>query len=177
MSDNTEKDNKQLGSNIISILIIIGIFIMFIIISFFIKDYKLQIAYWSVVGLLTLTLINLYMSIGYYIKLREDPGQPGPRGPKGEKGPIGDPGKCTFSEKCGISDCEDKILALTDEYYPDISRACIKNNNKCSNEELELAKPISKQVDRLIEQCKKSNRAESDFLRKIRPLIANLEKK
>lgn len=169
-------DNKQLGNNVISILIIIGIFIAFIIISFFIKDTKLQIAYWSVIGLLTLTIINLYMSISYYIKLREDPGKPGSRGPKGDKGPRGDPGKCTFSEKCGISDCEDKILALTDEYYPDISRKCIEDNKKCSNEELHMAKPISKQVKRLVKECKTTSRAESDFLRRIRPIIANMKR-
>lgn len=160
----------------VSILILIIIFIIFIVINFFINDAKLKLAYWFIVGLLFLTIMNIYMSIVYYIKLREDPGEPGPRGPKGQKGPLGDIGKCSFSETCGIEKCPEKIYAVANEYYPDINIECLKDNSKCSLEEKDRAVPVSNVIKELIDECKKTKRGEDEFIRKITPLIANMKK-
>lgn len=162
--------------NIISILLIILIFIVFIVINFFITDPKMKLAYWFVVGLLFLTIMNIYMSVIYYIKLREDPGEPGPRGPKGQRGPEGDIGKCTFSETCGIQNCSEKIYGIGNKYYPDINIECLKDTKKCSNEERERAIPVSNVLKTLISECESTQRSEDDFIRKITPLIANMEK-
>lgn len=162
--------------NIVSFLIIIVILVIFIIISLFINETNMKIAYWLVIGLLILSITNMYMSIVYYIKLREDPGTPGPRGPKGPRGPSGDPGKCTSSDKCGIEDCEEKMYNIASNYYPSISISCLKDNARCTDEELESARPVTKQVKQLITECKKTSRAEEDFIARIRPIIANMEK-
>lgn len=167
--------------NTVSILIIILIYVVLLIISQFIDDFNLRIAYWFIVGLGTLTAINMYLSIAYYIKLRNDPGIPGPRGEKGSSGPKGHMGKCTFSDECGISRCNEKIYSLAEELYADagLSRKCIeKPMEHCkSHDEREKALPIHNQVEMLIEQCKKTHRAEEDFMRKIRPQIELLQKR
>lgn len=161
--------------NVVSFLIIVIILVIFIVLSMFIEETNMKIAYWLVIGLLLLTITNMYMSIVYYIKLREDPGSPGPRGPKGEKGPKGDPGKCTFSEKCGIEGCNEKIFDMASNYYPSISIECLKDNKRCTDDEMEKAKPVTKQIYQLIDECKKTKRAEGDFIARIRPVLANME--
>jgi hypothetical protein len=162
--------------NTTSLLIIMLIFIVFIVISLFITESNLRLAYWFVVGLGTLTIINFYSTIVYYIKLRNDPGIPGPRGAKGEKGPKGHIGKCTFSRKCGIQNCDQKIFSIGQEFYPDIPRNCLENPSTCSSNELqEKAIPLNKQLKQLIKSCKTTSRAEEDFMRKIKPQIEFME--
>ena len=95
---------------------------------------------------------------------------------KGPRGPRGDPGKCTSSDKCGIEDCEEKMYNIASNYYPSISISCLKDNARCTDKELESARPVTKQVKQLITECKKTSRAEEDFIARIRPIIANMEK-
>ena len=160
-----------------SILTIILIYLVFFIINLFINDFNTRLAYWFIVALITLSLMNFYLSIMYYIRLRNEPGKPGPRGDKGEQGAKGDIGKCTFSEKCGINDCQGKIFGLGEKFYPDIPLRCLKDTTKCkSHTEREKAVPINKELNRLIEKCNKTKMAEEDFMRRITPLIENMEK-
>lgn len=161
--------------NIVSFLIIVIILIVFIVISLFIEEFRLKLAYWLVVVLFVLSITNMYMSIVYYIKLREDPGIPGPRGAKGDQGPSGDIGKCTFSDKCGIENCEEKIYNIASDYYSSIPLECLKDNTKCNENDAEKALPITNQINMLIEECKKTQTAESDFILRITPVIANME--
>lgn len=163
--------------NTVTFLIIMVIFVIFIAISFFIEENSLKLAYWFIVGLAILTFINLYLSIAYYIKLRNEPGIPGPRGSKGERGPIGDIGKCTFSEKCGIENCDDKILGVAEELYPSLSRDCLMDITKCSSpQDKEKAKPVGEQIKTLIDKCKTTSMAEEDFMRRVLPILDNMEK-
>ena len=136
----------------------------------------MKLAYWLVVALFIFALVNMYTSIVYYIKLREDPGIPRPRGTKGDTGPKGDSGKCTFSDKCGIENCDEKVYDMAHNYYPSISLECLKDNNRCTTDEIDKAIPVTKQIKLLIDECKTTQRAESDFIRKIRPILANMEK-
>ena len=69
------------------------------IISMFIEEKRLRLAFYLIVALATLCFINLYLTFTYYIKLRNEPGIPGPQGPKGDKGPKGDAG-----DEGGVSD-------------------------------------------------------------------------
>ena len=167
--------------NIVSILVIILIYVVLLVISQFIDDFNLKIAYWFIVGLGTLTAINIYLSIAYYIKLRNDPGIPGPRGPKGSMGPKGHSGKCTFSDECGITRCNEKIYAIAEDLYADagLTRNCLEDPmSKCeTHQEKEKALPIHNQVEMLIEKCKKTHRSEEDFMRKIKPQIEFLTKR
>ena len=64
---------------------------------------------------------------------------------------MGDIGKCTFSEKCGIEECDNKILGVAEELYPDLTRECLMDIVKCNSpQEKEKAKPIGNQVKKLI---------------------------
>ena len=159
-----------------TILTIILIYLIFFIINLFIEDFNTRLAYWFIIILGTLAFINLYLSILYYIRLRNEPGKPGPRGEKGQQGAKGDIGKCTFSEKCGINDCEGKIFDIAEKLYPDIPLKCLKDTKKCRNHnEREKASPVNKELKRLIKRCNKTKMAEEDFMRKIRPQIENME--
>jgi hypothetical protein len=159
-----------------TMLIIILIYLTFFIINLFIQDFNTRLAYWFIIALGTLAFMNLYLSVLYYIRLRNEPGEPGSRGEKGLQGANGDIGKCTFSEKCGINDCRGKIFGLGEKFYPDIPLKCLKNTKKCrSHTEREKAIPVNKELKRLIERCNKTKMAEEDFMRRITPLIENME--
>ena len=82
----------------LSTLLILLIFsIIFIAIGFMIPETKYKIAYYMILMLLCLSVLNVYLSIVYYIQLRNDVGIPGSQGAKGIKGAKGVPGKCSFS--------------------------------------------------------------------------------
>jgi len=158
--------------NIGTLLVIIFIYIILIVISLYFKDFRLKIAYWFVVGLGTLTLINIYLSITYYISLRNDVGIPGPRGPKGDSGPAGDVGKCTLSKTCGVQNCEDKVYSIAADIFPDITRSCITDPNTCPDViTKEKALPLNTLFNQLINECKSTKLPEDEFMRRIRPQL------
>jgi hypothetical protein len=156
--------------NIGTLLVVIFIYIILAIISLYFTDFRLKIAYWFVVALGTLTVINIYLSITYYISLRNEVGVPGPRGTKGDPGPVGDVGKCTLSETCGIQNCEDKLYAIAANIYPNMSRTCISDPNTCGDVATkEKAIPLNKLFNQLINECKTTKMPEDEFMRRIRP--------
>ena len=105
------------------ILTIIALTIVFlsIIINKFIIDPQLQYIYWLVVFLLFVSVSNIYMTMYYYVKLRNEPGIKGERGNPGEKGQVGSNGVCEINTGCGaIENCrdliEEELLTLMPEY-------------------------------------------------------------
>lgn len=156
----------------IGILLLILIFIIIIVINQYIVDNNYRLIFFFVIGLAVLTIMNLYISIVYYIKLRNEKGKRGPRGEKGDKGPKGHQGKCSISRKCGIIGCDEKIYSIARELYPKLSKSCLKNPDKCENEaHKEQAIPINKQLKLLISECKTTKRNEDDFMKRIRPQL------
>ena len=94
------------------LLTIIALTIVFlsIIINKFIVDPQLQYIYWLVVFLLFVSVSNIYMTMHYYVKLRNEPGIKGERGDPGEKGQGGSTGVCEINTGCGaIQNCRDLI--------------------------------------------------------------------
>ena len=81
------------------LLTIIALTIVFlsIIINKFIVDPQLQYIYWLVVFLLFVSVSNIYMTMYYYVKLRNEPGIKGERGDPGEKGQVGSNGVCEIN--------------------------------------------------------------------------------
>ena len=64
---------------------------------------------------------NIYMTMYYYVKLRNEPGIKGERGDPGEKGQVGSNGVCEINTGCGaIENCrdliEEELLTLMPEY-------------------------------------------------------------
>jgi hypothetical protein len=98
-------------------------FFISIIISQFIIDPNLKIAYWLMLLLVYISLSNIYMSIYFYNKLRAQPGLRGERGDSGEQGARGSDGVCIVQPECGIIDYNKMIkdlLRTLDENYDNI---------------------------------------------------------
>ena len=148
-----------------SILIVLILISIIVTVSFFITEPSYKLAYFIIVGLGFLCLLNIYLTVFYYIKIRNTEGSPGPMGPKGNRGPKGEPGKCSFSETCGIANPRTKIVDTASKMY-DIPAKCINTPNlrNCDNEDIVAqAVAIAKQVNVLEDMAAKSTMAEKDF--------------
>ena len=154
-------------------LILLIIALIFISIGFMIPEMRYKIAYFMIVMLLALTVLNMYLSVVYYIKLRNDPGIPGQQGPKGPKGAKGIPGKCSFAETCGIDDARNKILNVANEMYK-IPLECLDNPSldTCNDQDtVDIAKPINTQINMLEKIAYSSTMSNTDFMNKIKVCI------
>jgi hypothetical protein len=151
-------------------LILLIIFIIAFSISFFIEDMKYRISYYMILCLMFLAVLNIYLSIVYYIELRNNPGIPGPQGDKGPKGVKGNPGKCSFTETCKIEDARKKILNVAHSMY-EIPEKCLDKPSisSCGTQDiLEQATPINAQIDMLEKIAYSSNVSEKDFMDKLK---------
>jgi hypothetical protein len=150
-------------------LVLLIIVLILISIGFMIPESTYKVAYFMIVCLLGLTILNVYMSIIYYIQLRNDPGVPGTVGKKGPTGVKGLPGKCTFTQSCEIVNARDKIVTVANTMYG-ISKDCIDNPsiNTCGDQDtLEQAVPINQQINMLEQIAYSTTMAEPDFMTKI----------
>lgn len=160
-------------------LILVTIYIVAIAISMFIEDKTQKIYYFMIIGLATLVYLNVYLSVVYYIKLRNEPGIPGPRGPKGSKGPTGSNGKCKISDKCGFTkEDADKILYDAAAETFETSKACLKEPSleNCNGgaSEVERIKPVNQQIQMLEEMAQQGLFTKQEFEKKIRNTLGNL---
>ena len=155
-----------------TLLILLIIFIIFFGISFLIEEPKYRISYYMILGLLFLAALNIYLSIAYYVELRNAEGIPGTQGEKGPQGVKGNPGKCSFTETCNIQDARNKILGVAYDMYKDIPPNCIKNPTlaSCGNnqEKLDMAKPINAQINMLEKIAYDTQMSEKDFMDKLK---------
>ena len=153
-----------------TLLIILIVFIIFFSISFFIPETKYRIAYYMILALLFLSGLNIYLSVVYYIQLRNTPGVAGTQGDKGPTGVKGSPGRCSFSETCKIKDARGKILNVANSMYK-IPIACLDNPSlsTCENSQdtLEQAYPINKQINMLEKIAFSTTMGEKDFMDKL----------
>ena len=151
-------------------LILLIIALILISIGFMIQEVKYKIAYFMVICLLGLSILNIYLSIVYYIKLRNDPGIPGEMGKKGPRGVKGLPGKCSFTETCGIDDPRKKIINVANTMY-DISKECLDKpsleNCNDNQDTLEQAIPINTQINMLEKIAYSTTMSEKDFMKKL----------
>jgi hypothetical protein len=143
-----------------------------IIISLFIEDRTYKIYYFLILALGFLTFLNCYLGVIYYIKLRNEPGIPGPRGPKGDKGPSGSKGKCVLTEKCGFDKKElESILYDMASQTFQTSKSCIKNpslqNCEGGADEVERLQPVSDKLKHLENLALKGNFTKQELETKI----------
>lgn len=104
---------------IYTVMVLTIIFIS-IIISKFIVNPDLQYIYWLVVFLLFVSVSNIYMTMYYYVKLRNDPGIKGERGDPGEKGIPGSDGVCEINTSCNaVQNCRALIKKRLMEKMPE----------------------------------------------------------
>ncbi len=151
-------------------LILLIIALILISIGFMIPEVKYKIAYFMIICLLGLSILNIYLSIVYYIKLRNEPGIPGEMGKKGPGGVKGLPGKCSFTESCEFEDPRGKILNVANTMY-DIPNDCLDNptleNCNDNQDMLEQSIPINKQINMLEKIAYSTTMSEKDFLKKL----------
>ena len=124
-----DENSGNFTKNFILILIIIILFVIFYIISP--KEPGIKTTYWMVIGLACLSIINIYLSIYYYIKLRSQKGISGTRGPRGNKGSKGDTGVCASSERCQIdkNECKDLLTTIRNEHWENIEPQCYADSS------------------------------------------------
>ena len=171
------------SSNLATIFIFLIIFIIFFGISFMIQDFKYRVCYYMILALLFLASLNIYLSIVYYIQLRNTPGVQGPQGDKGPKGMKGSTGKCSFSQTCGIQQPRDRIIIPAAKLmYPDIPENCLDtptlanctktgDTGTMSQDRLDQAQPINEQINMLEQIAQSSSMTENDFRNKIEVCI------
>jgi hypothetical protein len=151
-------------------LILLIFAVIFISIGFMIPETKYKIAYYMILMLLFLSVLNIYLSVVYYIQLRNDAGIPGPQGSKGPSGAKGAPGKCSFTEKCGINNARDIILNTANSMY-NIPQPCLDNPNlaNCKDQNtLDEAIPINAQVNMLEKIAYSTTMSQKDFENKLK---------
>jgi len=162
---------------ITQIILFLFVFTLFVIVGISIGDKNLKISYFLVVSLILFTLFNCYLTISYYKDLRNVGGKQGERGLKGEQGFKGDSGVCTFSDKCGINNCDDEVMKESRVYYKDeidkIGEDCYETPNlkNCNNNEnlLKTSKDIKNLNKIRITKCKNSKLNWEDLKDKLFP--------
>ena len=137
-----------------------------------IPDPTFRVAYYMIIALLFLASLNIYLSVVYYIQLRNTPGIQGQIGNKGPKGVKGNAGKCSFSQKCGIDNTEmrGKIINIANEMY-NIDTKCLDSPtlNNCRNDQdiLDQARPINAQINMLEQIAYSTTMTQDDFMAKL----------
>jgi hypothetical protein len=140
--------------DITTFLILVTIYLVLIVISMFIEDRQYKIYYFAIVVLGTLCFLNVYLSVIYYIKLRNEPGIPGPRGAPGVKGPRGGKGKCSVGESCAFTkkDASDMLYKIAAEKF-DTTEKCLRGpslkNCQGGVAEVERLQAVSRQIKML----------------------------
>jgi len=158
--------------NITLFLIMCIIVVIAIVISLFIEDRTYKIYYFLILALGCLTLLNCYLGVVYYIKLRNEPGIPGARGPKGDKGVLGGKGKCVLTEKCGFDKKElDTILYDMASQTFQTNTSCIKSPSlkNCDGgaQEVERLLPVSEKLKHIENLALKGSFTKQELRQKI----------
>ena len=145
-------------------------FFLAIIVSQFIADRNIKIAYWLMLFLLHISLSNIYMSTYFYIKLRETPGIKGERGDPGEMGSNGSNGVCVVSPSCGIANCRDLIDKEMVKQVPEYGtiRNKISGSIMLTDDEKRILSKLNDFIDILIPVCESGKMTKSEFVSHIK---------
>lgn len=137
-----------------------------IIVNQFIKDPNLKIAYWLLCFLFFVSISNIYMSIYFFRKIRNDPGKQGPDGDMGEQGPKGPDGVCKLSLKCGINNCRAVIEEELTNIFPIFKKIKSKLNRNIvlSSEEQKSYKQINSYIEILMPVCESGKLNKTEFI-------------
>jgi len=162
----------------IMLLITILLIIVFatIIISKFVVDPALHPLYWLIVFLVLVSVTNIYMTIYYYVKLRNEPGIMGERGDPGIKGSKGSNGVCMMNtSEDATANCRDLLKNLfeenNDHYKKVIEKE--KDNKQLSNSDKEIKRKIEDHIQIIEPLCKSGDYDITDILNKVKESLNN----
>ena len=150
-------------------IIVIAFLFIILIVNQFLKDPNLKIAYWLLMFLFFISMTNIYLSIHFYKKIRNEPGKKGPDGDQGDQGPSGSNGVCTLSTKCGISNCklviQDELVKIFPLYKKIQSK--LKRDIVLSGEEKQALSKINSYIDILLPVCESGKLNKKEFINHI----------
>ena len=160
-------------------MILVFIYLIAIVISFYIPDTTEKTYYFVIIALGTLCFLNVYISIYYYIKLRNDVGVPGPRGQRGQAGPRGGKGKCNLAATCTFTpnDADKLLYELAADKF-DTSKTCLKEPSlkNCAGgaSEVDRIRPVNIQIKMLEDIAKQGVYTKAEFTKKINNTLGAL---
>lgn len=143
-----------------TILILVIIYLILLILSMFIENRTYKMYYFLIIVLGTLTYLNIYLAFQYYVKLRNDPGIPGPRGPKGDPGPRGKKGACDINAKCSAGGSDVITPAMMQQIAQQFNTTpeCLDkpSTQSCTGgaQEVKRIEPVSSQIRMLEEMAR-----------------------
>lgn len=148
-------------------------FFIAIIVSQFIADPNLKVAYWLMLFLLYISYANIYMSIYFYIKLRSSPGLQGPRGDQGEPGPDGSDGVCEIIPSCNIANCKGLIESTLEKNISDYKsiKDKIEENIELNSDEKNILRKMNQYIDVLTPICEDGSKNKTEFVEYIEKSI------
>jgi hypothetical protein len=133
---------------------IIYVFASVTISQLFIEE-KLRIIFMLIMLLLYVSIYNVYFSIKYYKKIRNEPGIKGDRGDPGNAGQEGSDGVCAMAKGCGIANCRKLIVDELKVRFPEYAliRDKLKKNKKLNSKEKKQNRQINSYIDILVPKC------------------------
>jgi len=168
--------------NFTTVLIILVIYLILLVLSMFIENTTFKMYYFLIIILGTLAFLNVYLAFYYYIKLRNEPGVPGPRGPKGDPGAIGKKGSCDINQNCTA---DGKITTISPAMYQEIANRfnttpeCLQtpSRNSCMGgaQEVRRIEPISSQIKMLEAMAEQRNMTQKQMESKLSRTLSALE--
>jgi hypothetical protein len=118
-------------------------------------DENLRLVFLMILFLLYVSIYNVYFSIKYYIKIRNEPGIRGDRGDPGDFGQDGTDGVCAMAKSCGIASCRKLIVDELKKKFPEyvIIRKKLAKSEELNPLEKKQNQQINSYIDILIPQC------------------------
>lgn len=147
------------------LLVIFALLAIVNLVGFSIKDQNFKICYWLSISLILITIINLNMSVGFYIRLRNDKGISGTRGERGDKGPKGFPGRCELNldATCGVKNCISKIQDELSNRCNHYSEIVAKRDYDRTVEEQQILEKYTTWIEIINDKCSKHVGTEQEF--------------
>jgi hypothetical protein len=116
---------------------------------------KLRLVFLLIMFLLYVSIYNVYFSITYYIKIRNERGIAGDRGDPGIEGQDGTDGVCAMAKSCGIANCRALIVDELKKIFPQYAliREKLAENTELNPQEKKQNRQINTYIDILMPQC------------------------
>lgn len=137
-----------------------------IIISQFLIEPELQPIFWMIFLLLFVCYANIYMSIYYYVKLRNNPGIQGERGDPGLKGTKGSQGVCVIDTSCdALQNCGELIENTLKEKISEYAaiREKMSKGFRLTNKEKQVLEGIQTYKSILLVKCESGAYTREEF--------------
>ena len=125
---------------------------------------KLRLVFLLIMFLLYVSIYNVYFSVRYYTKIRNEPGVKGDRGDQGGSGQMGSDGVCGMAKGCGIANCRKLIVDELKSQFPEYSliRDKLAQNKELNSKEKKQNRQINSYIDILVPKCELFETENSD---------------